>query len=91
MRIAGGFASISLYPNPATDHAIIVFHGTTTRQHATIRILNAAGSHMQVLNVELSEGENQVRIPVESSWPSGVYFVQVQSGGGVENLKLLIR
>src|SRR5690606_3834674 len=87
VRIAGGFASISLYPNPATDHAIIAFHETTTRQHATIRILNAAGSQMQVLNVELSEGENQVRIPVESSWPSGVYFVQVQSGGGVENLK----
>src|SRR5690606_11333349 len=56
VRIAGGHASISLYPNPASDYAIIAFHETTSRQHATIRILDAAGAQMKVLNVELSEG-----------------------------------
>jgi hypothetical protein len=70
---------ISLYPNPAWAETTVQIHGAQIKQ---VRMLDINGR--QVLK---AEGHGRFDV---STLPSGVYFVEVETGRGVFVRKLMV-
>ncbi|MBK6729893.1 MAG: T9SS type A sorting domain-containing protein [Bacteroidetes bacterium] len=73
-RLASPDEVISIYPNPASSQIFIQF--TNNTDHATIKIINAAG---QVVKTIIAS-ENNLNVDV-SNFASGIYFIKVESNG----------
>ncbi len=69
--------SVSLYPNPFSDHINITIN---SRQYRKVRITltNIAGRQVYSLNHDLSEGENQIIIDTQDLPPS-VYILNISN------------
>lgn len=77
--------SFSLSPNPASEEFTLSF--VADNQSGDICVINAMGQ--KVVNRSF---ENRSNLTINtSSLPSGVYFVQVSTGKGLEVSKLVIR
>ncbi|MEO5564470.1 MAG: GEVED domain-containing protein [Chitinophagaceae bacterium] len=83
--------TLTLYPNPVIDKAIITITGGTAGQNTYIQILDAAGNPMSQQKITLTPGINTVEVPVKPSWQSGVYFVRVTTGDKVEFQKFVLQ
>jgi hypothetical protein len=77
-------ASISLYPNPATDHISIAFAGGVDHE---VTLFNANG---QTMIRPAMVTANSVLLNV-SSMPAGVYFIRIVQDGTTETSKVIIR
>jgi hypothetical protein len=82
---------VGLFPNPAITKTTVTITTDRTRQHAHISIINAAGKRLYYQKSVLSRGSNAIVLPLSSSWPAGVYFVQVGTKEGIVSKKLLKR
>jgi hypothetical protein len=83
-------ASVSLFPNPAKDQATITITATPD-QPASIRVMDINSNSLYYQKLTLGGGVNTIGIPVQPSWPAGVYIVQVSIGTDVVNKKLVIK
>jgi len=63
-------------PNPATDH-FFISHGSSKTIVANLRILNAAGKTVKVLNKQTILPASKLRISVQDL-PAGIYYVEVE-------------
>ena len=85
----GDFAA-EVYPNPAHQYVNINIQlGETSDVRAVI--LDAAGKLAMdnVINSELSAGNHEIRIPLETL-AAGTYIVRIVSGEEVINKKILV-
>ncbi|HEX8516766.1 MAG TPA: T9SS type A sorting domain-containing protein [Bacteroidia bacterium] len=69
--------SFNLYPNPASDHLTIEFEPTTT-QAVSMEIKNILGQSITPLITSKSNGKMVINV---NQYPSGIYFIQMQSEG----------
>jgi hypothetical protein len=83
--------NMSLFPNPAIDKASIIISSNVNGQTAHVRIINAQGKRLTSQKITLTRGNNSVNLPIEASWPSGMYIVQVVTGEETINKKLVLK
>lgn len=82
-------AFVNLYPNPAKDEAILNFT-LETNEKVTVHVYDITGKQvMPELEKTLEKGNSQLRIHT-ASLKSGEYFVKINSGTKVNNLKLVV-
>lgn len=91
VKISGPSVLISLFPNPARDRATITITGDVSGQIADISIIDAKGTRLSSQKVILAAGNNSVELPVQPSWSSDIYIVQVNTDGMIVNKKLVLR
>ncbi len=78
-----------VYPNPATDHAMVDYTLHNEKLEAKLVIHNVLGSHL--VDHTLSYQENRVKIGTETL-PPGVYFYTIYlDNEGVLTRKLVVR
>jgi hypothetical protein len=82
---------IKLFPNPATDHANLVIQGTTAGETAHITITDISGRQLSYQKTVLTIGSNTMNLPIQSSWTSGTYIVQVRMGRQLESKSFVLR
>jgi hypothetical protein len=88
IRIATGEGKISLYPNPAVDHAVInLYSGVQTT--ATLRLIDNSGRQIMTRSFTVSNGYNSLVVDHLDNLPRGIYFIQVFSGNSIYNEKLV--
>lgn len=83
--------TLGLFPNPAVNKATVTITTSRSNQQAYIRIMNAQGKRLSYQKLVLARGNNSIVLPLQASWPAGVYFVQVSTKDVVINKKLLLR
>jgi hypothetical protein len=84
-------AGMDVYPNPAKDYTSLRFEADD-QSTATIRLLDITGK--TVLSTQLRnlpEGKHEYQLNFgDRGLKSGIYFIEVQSGGGSQVKKLVI-
>jgi hypothetical protein len=85
------FSSVSIAPNPAINHTTITIVNSSVQVTALIKVLNMHGNELYSQKTIIRPGDNPVNLPIQDSWPSGMYMVQVTSNGETTNKKILIR
>ena len=68
----------SLYPNPITSHATIVFT-SKVEGNAVVKIYNAGGTKVEEFNQLLSKGNNKI-VKQFQHLPAGRYFINIECG-----------
>lgn len=91
VRIADLSVSFNLFPNPAVDKASIAITSHVNGQAADIYIIDARGKRLSSQKITLARGSNAVNLPIQRSWPPGMYIVQVVTGEETINRKLVLR
>jgi subtilisin family serine protease len=86
LRESGGMAP-SLQPNPAADHATLVFQGDGSP--ATVRIIDLSGRTLSNLAVQQGEGPVAVLLDVHALQP-GLYLVELTQADGRQTLPLSV-
>jgi Secretion system C-terminal sorting domain len=85
---SGSDTKISVYPNPATDYAVLnLFSGDANT--ATMRLIDNSGRQIMTKSFTINNGNNTLLIDHLGSLPKGVYFIQVFSGNSQYNEKLV--
>ncbi|MGZ8550700.1 MAG: T9SS type A sorting domain-containing protein, partial [Chitinophagaceae bacterium] len=82
---------LGLFPNPAVNRATVTITTERANQLAHIRIINAQGKRLSYQKLALTRGSNSIVLPLQASWPAGVYIVQVSTKEGIVNKKLVLR
>ena len=81
-------ASLSVYPNPAADEAILVFNSSGYDVRYQVRIINNEGIQLRNIEGTTMQGRNTIRIHV-GDYPPGVYYIQLLTSAGKQTVKLL--
>lgn len=79
-------ASISIYPNPASEELTINFYAATTGLF-NFRIFSATGSQLIEFSANMQQGENALTRNI-SFLNSGLYLLSVESGEGAQAGKI---
>ncbi len=80
------FEHVTVYPNPATN--LIHVNLASGAEIDAIRLVNALGSVVQIIN--LDSGFQNISVSLEN-YESGVYFLQIESSGVVHVEKFVLR
>ena len=81
---------MKLYPNPASDQAIISYK-LSERSHVKIRLLDARGMLLKsIWEGEVGAGEHELKVNTKDL-AQGLYFYQLQSQENVLNRTMIIR
>lgn len=84
----GAQTSLNIYPNPATDFAMIVFNGTEGADF-NLTMVDIAGRVVMTERGTAAEGQNQRNVVV-SEMASGIYFVTLQINGVSEQIRVMV-
>lgn len=84
-------ADILLYPNPAIDQASLSVKTDKAYSQARLRIVNAIGKEMVNQKLKLAKGINNINLPIQSSWPAGIYIVQINLNGNISSKELVLK
>jgi hypothetical protein len=77
------------YPNPASGAATLRY-ALPTATDARIEVYNVLGQRVATLDSgPQAAGRVEQRLGT-SRWPSGLYFVRLQAGGGVKTQRLVV-
>ena len=88
IKLGGGDAKISIYPNPASDYAVLnLYSGTQTT--ATMKLIDNSGRLITTRLFTLNNGNNSLLIDHLASLSKGIYIIQVFYGNTQYNEKLL--
>lgn len=68
---------LKLYPNPALGYTLISFTAPMS-SHGHISIINAQGQTIEKNAVQISEGEQSIRLDVRAL-PSGIFLINVET------------
>jgi hypothetical protein len=82
---------VNLFPNPAFDKVLIAINGDISKQKIDIKIFNTRGLLLSSQKVALIKGTNVLALPLQATWPAGIYFVQITAGDEIVNKQLVIR
>jgi hypothetical protein len=82
-------ALLSIYPNPATESATIVY-SSSNEQAVNISISDVNGRVLKTITSTVKQGENKTTIQT-SGFAPGVYFIRLVTETGTEEKKLIIQ
>ncbi|MFK7932213.1 MAG: M4 family metallopeptidase [Saprospiraceae bacterium] len=85
--ISNQTASFTITPNPTVDHVLVQIN-TNLKETATISLLSVSGQVIQE-NIKFS-GENNHRVDL-TNYPSGIYFIKINTATGVSVKKIVKR
>ena len=89
-RVAVAAASMSFYPNPASDRAIISFD-LPESAHLSIQILDSRGIFIkQLMEGEAQAGKHELKVNTQYL-AEGMYFYQVRIDGEVLSRPFIVR
>jgi hypothetical protein len=83
--------SIRVFPNPTQGRATLAIRGDIDGETANVTIIDARGVPVYYKKLILTAGANSMEIPVQDSWPSGMYIVQVSTDRKVLTKNLVLR
>jgi len=92
IRIEGentAITNLEVYPNPSRDVFNISFISDEV-QNLGIRIINVVGEAVYTADLEKFIGEFTKEVSL-STYPKGVYFLEITTGSGVINKKLILQ
>jgi hypothetical protein len=85
----GPFPLLSIFPNPFNPTTTIEFSIPQT-EFVTVKVYNIVGHKITTLiNDELSTGNHSIQWDV-SRQPSGLYFIQIESGSFIQTKKMVL-
>lgn len=67
--------SVSVYPNPATDQAVLTLEGFTDGG-ANVMLVDASGSVVSTFSVDINSGFNATPVDL-TGLPTGMYYIRV--------------
>ena len=82
-------SSLTMFPNPTNGNTTLVFENLTENE-ATIKIINQLGQLITLQNVQLSQGENAIKLNT-LDLNSGLYFVVLETRNNSVNRRLIIQ
>ena len=88
VRLGEPVTKISVYPNPASDYAILSLY-TEKQTTAMMRVMDDAGKQISYKSFTVNTGNNSIVIDQLSSLPKGMYVVQVIFNNTLYNQKLI--
>src|SRR5690606_25923499 len=91
VRIIVPTADIMLFPNPAIDQASLSVKADKAYPEARLRVVNTVGKEMLNQKLKLTKGINNINLPIQSSWPGGIYVVQVNLNGTISSKELVLK
>jgi thiol-disulfide isomerase/thioredoxin len=71
--------TMSLYPNPASESATLVFDANSS--DASVEVINSLGQTVHTVNLGTVNGQQQLTIPT-ATFAEGLYFVTVKTKTG---------
>lgn len=80
-------SSMLVYPNPASDFAIVTFNAET--DNAVIEVVNALGQTVYTENLGSINGDHFVQLPT-TQLSEGLYFVNVRTSSGSATKRLSV-
>ncbi|HMI77390.1 MAG TPA: T9SS type A sorting domain-containing protein, partial [Ferruginibacter sp.] len=86
---SNGANEFSVFPNPVGYMANLAFKSAAIG-NANITVTNYTGAVVLRKTIAVNEGENINKLDV-SSLVSGMYFIKIQNGAGVQTAKIVIR
>ncbi|MBK9729795.1 MAG: T9SS type A sorting domain-containing protein [Chitinophagaceae bacterium] len=82
--------SLEIYPNPSWGNTTLHFNFTQSSQ-VSIKIFDVNGKEISnVLNSSFEAGDHSIQINT-ASFSKGIYLVQMISGDGIQNQKLIVQ
>lgn len=85
--VEGQSTAVSITPNPAIDHVVVSINATDATS-ATVSLLSISG---QVLNVNTNANTTGATRVDLSTYPSGIYFIRVETAQGATVEKVVKR
>ena len=79
---------ISIYPNPATDFAVLKLY-SGKQDVAIVKLMDNAGKEIMKKSFAINVGSNNLLIDRLNSLPRGLYIIEVISGNTFSNEKLI--
>jgi len=91
IRLDGGstIANLQVYPNPSRDVFNISFT-SDTKHNLKVRILNVIGEELINEDLEQFIGEYTKQINLSNN-AKGIYFLEIETNGGIINKKLILQ
>ena len=91
VRLEGGetISNLDVYPNPSRDIFNITFVSETV-QDLQVRVLNVVGEETVKEDLQQYVGE-YVKIIALNKYSKGIYFLEIETGSGVINKKLILQ
>ena len=80
--------SITAFPNPFT-RSVRVIIDSEKQEKATIALMDLQGRQLKQMPVQLVPGSNTVLLEGLDQFPSGNYFLKINSASGTKTLKLI--
>ncbi|MBL0912280.1 MAG: T9SS type A sorting domain-containing protein [Bacteroidia bacterium] len=75
-------ASVSVYPNPATDMVQVALEGTFSYNEAQIRLIDVSGRTLLLRRENISAGKQVFSLDT-AQLPAGLYHLQIRAGGSL--------
>ena len=91
LRVDGASAitNLDVYPNPSRDVFNISFTSESV-QDLRVRVLNVVGEEIVLEELQQYIGEYTKQIDLTTN-AKGVYFLEIETNGGVINKKLILQ
>ena len=88
---SNGLAALAVTPNPTSDRAVIWFELETSAT-VSVKVLDQTGREMADISTgqKMDSGEHRL-VADMSSWPQGLYFIQVQTEHGGLSVKKVVK
>lgn len=83
--------SITIFPNPSVGEAKLAIRGDVAGEVAHITIFDATGNKLYYQKLTLAAGANTMDIPIQPSWPSGLYVINVATDRKTAYKNLVLR
>lgn len=80
----------NIFPNPTTTEITIAINSKVEQLNVPLEIFNAFGKQIYIEKINLEEGTNLVRIPVQS-FAEGVYLVVLPTGSHQNLVKRFVK
>lgn len=84
--------SMLLYPNPATDEAMLDMYADREYPEGNIRITDVSGRRVKEISVNIAAGQNKFALSGLNALHAGIYYVQISGNGkDLGTAKLAVR
>jgi hypothetical protein len=88
VRLGEPLTKISVYPNPASDFAVLNLY-SDKQSVAVMKLIDDAGKQLMYKSFTVNTGNNSLMIDQLSTLPKGIYIVQVIFNNSLYNQKLI--
>ena len=88
MLESGETSSIQVYPNPATDRAMLKFTSSNESEY-TITLMEMTGNVVYTTSHHALQGDNNIELDL-SRFAKGIYMIQLSGQGGQQMTWLVI-